>query len=65
MDEQIQRLAETLQSAVSKIKTSMDSGPAECGGESATLTPNECTVLYRLMTEQCGLDFSNLAKAGL
>lgn len=56
----VAHLQQVLKSVGKKLKDSMDSGPMEYGGEAATLTSEEATVLYRVLTEQAGFDFTRL-----
>jgi hypothetical protein len=43
-----EQIARELDSALDKLKASMDEGP---DGVSAVLTPGEATCLYRILTE--------------
>lgn len=52
MEDPAEHLRGEVQSALVKLKASMDDGP---GGENATLTPSESCLVYRLLTENLGL----------
>lgn len=60
MDNAVEQLSRVLKSTGRKLEASMRSGPSEFGGEVCVLTSEEATVLYRVLTEQAGFDFSRL-----
>lgn len=53
--EQLEHVRATLKRAVDKLKKSMDTGPAEYGGEPCELTSNEATIVWRMLVEHLGV----------
>lgn len=49
---EVRVLADTIQSAGKKLKVAMDGGP---DSPDVVLTPEEATIVYRLLKEQLGV----------